>query len=270
MSELGTLLELLHGAFDRFETCRATMTEWRDHQLSEEAMRRWTSRQGSGASATYVASSKRTASVPDAPSEQVSRWWIKKPSRLRHESTLGGGHRGNVLMIREGGLWWRMSDLDKRVITNQGSNQVGSGQNLRNRLPVYLDPARIIPTLSFEVLDRRSQAGRPALRARATPRDVEGPPAFGFADEYDLSVDAEKGVVLRSTSRIDGKPYHRHELTEVEFDLEIPDDLFVMTPPPGTRVQNVDTLRLGRFRLWWWRMMASRRQRNRPPSGTRR
>lgn len=131
MSDLGTLLELLHGAFDRFETCRATMKEWRDYQLSEEAMRRWTSRQGSRASSMYVASSRRAGSVPSAP-------------------------------------------------------------------------------------------------------------------------------------------YQRHELTEVEFDLEIPDDLFVMTPPAGTRVQNIDALKPGRFRLWWWRMMASRHHRNRQWPGNRR
>lgn len=44
MNDIGHLLALLHGAFDRFETCRATIREWHDPRLTEEAMRRWTSR----------------------------------------------------------------------------------------------------------------------------------------------------------------------------------------------------------------------------------
>lgn len=52
---------------------------------------------------------------------------------------------------------------------------------------------------------------------------------------HELAVDAERGVILRATSFIDGQEFFVHEVLEIAFDEDFPDDTFVFTPPPGER-----------------------------------
>lgn len=104
MNETGSLLELLYGAFGRIETCRATMREWRDQPVSEEAMSRRASRHGARSGATHVASTRRPDSTPPIPSEQVSR--LPAGIRLQNVDTLGLG--------RVGLWWWRVMAWRRR------------------------------------------------------------------------------------------------------------------------------------------------------------
>jgi hypothetical protein len=92
-----------------------------------------------------------------------------------------------------------------------------------------LDPAAVPAAYDLELLADTTVAGRRARRIRATPRGerfhLHSLPRG--ADEIELAVDAERGVLLRSESRFEGEPFALDEVTSVEF-------------PPGERVRTAE------------------------------
>ncbi len=73
------------------------------------------------------------------------------------------------------------------------------------------------------------------LRVRATPveRDEEdgvgGPGVHGLgagAHDYELLVDAERGVLLRSEARLEGRAFRTIEVTSIRFDGRVDDGVF--------------------------------------------
>jgi hypothetical protein len=59
------------------------------------------------------------------------------------------------------------------------------------------------------------------------------------ADDYLISVDAERGVVLRIDARFREQPFTVIEMTEVEFDAELPPETFTIVLPHGERFDDV-------------------------------
>jgi hypothetical protein len=57
------------------------------------------------------------------------------------------------------------------------------------------------------------------------------------ADEYMLSVDAEQGVLLRTEAR--EQPFKVIEMTEVEFDVDLPPGTFKIDLPNGETFEDV-------------------------------
>ena len=51
------------------------------------------------------------------------------------------------------------------------------------------------------------------------------------ADEYEVVVDAERGVLLRCASRLRGKDFDALEVTEIHFDERFPEDVFASREP---------------------------------------
>jgi hypothetical protein len=62
------------------------------------------------------------------------------------------------------------------------------------------------------------------------------------ADEFHLQVDAERGVILRLESRVDGETHRVHELTRVVFDEPMPEETFVFQPPKGETIRSTAEL----------------------------
>jgi hypothetical protein len=56
---------------------------------------------------------------------------------------------------------------------------------------------------------------------------------FGDADKIDLSVDIERGVILRAVSWFQGSVYRTLEALDVGFDETFPHDAFKIEPIPG-------------------------------------
>jgi hypothetical protein len=60
------------------------------------------------------------------------------------------------------------------------------------------------------------------------------------ADDIELAVDRERGVLLRVEARFEAEPFRVLEVTDVVFDEVLPEDTFVFVPPPGEEVKTVE------------------------------
>ena len=234
MSDLGDLLELLHTADRRYRTVRATIREWRHHERAHRAFVRYAEERGG----TMYAQITTLGRAPETY-ETLTRIWSEKPDRVREERE--GEHAAPELGIRDGRRWW-MYGAEIGAVSNDDDTSVGSGVGEAHR---YLfEPARLLGALELEPLDRVEVAGRAAIRARATARphdERDSELALGYlghgADEYELAVDAERGVLLRTTALLDGEPFAVAEVPELAFDEEFPRETFVFVPPPGADVR---------------------------------
>ncbi len=79
-------------------------------------------------------------------------------------------------------------------------------------------------------------AGREAVRLRGVPRERwdwewEADPLSWGGDEYEVVVDAERGVLLRTASRLRGKDFDALEVAEIHFDERFPEDTFTSRDP---------------------------------------
>ena len=81
------------------------------------------------------------------------------------------------------------------------------------------------------------KAGREAIRLVGMPEeeweewDHWPEPLWWGADEYEVLVDVERGVLLRCASRLGGKDFDVLEVEEVHFDEELPEDVFSSREP---------------------------------------
>lgn len=92
----------------------------------------------------------------------------------------------------------------------------------------------LLEDLDLKVEGRVSQAGRQAVRLVGTPIEeweYDPEPLWWGADEYELLVDAERGVILRLASRLGGKDFDALEVEEVHFDERFPEGVFSSREP---------------------------------------
>ena len=176
---------------------------------------------------------------PEVYESQV-RIWLEKPNRIREERE--GTNAWPQLGIRDGRRWWTY-DRNWGAMSNDDDPSVGSGvgESVRH----LFDPAPLLAAVELEPVGRLEFADRPAIRARARPRprDEHGPDlAAGRlghgADEYELVVDGERGVLLRTAALLDGEPFAVLEVVQTAFDERFPPETFVFVPPPGEEVRS--------------------------------
>lgn len=79
-------------------------------------------------------------------------------------------------------------------------------------------------------------AGREAVRLVGVPGEEwdwgwDPDPLSWGADEYEVVVDAERGVLLRCASRLDGEDFDVLEVDQIHFDEEFPEDTFTSREP---------------------------------------
>jgi outer membrane lipoprotein-sorting protein len=233
VASLGDLLELLHGAYDRFETVRLAARNWQHVAGSRRAFERFAAESGG----TRFGAVK--VGEPESETrEGIVRLWFEKPLRVREERE--GDLGGAVLGIRDGERWWMYSP-DFGARSNEDDLEVGSG--VGQQYEHFLDPSPLIPALAFELSDETEVAGRRALQVLARPRGHEPDTRHTLfrlaagADEYELAVDGERGVLLRAIARWDGEPFSLHDVTEIAFDEPFAAETFVFVHPPGEVVR---------------------------------
>jgi hypothetical protein len=111
MTTVGDLLELLHGAEDRWTTVQTTVCVWR--QAEDEAR----------------------------STERRTRLWLAKPDRWRQEED-------DHVSVGRGRLWWESSP-ELGFMSNEDDPDFARRDPLESFGP-HLAPARLIPLLSFE------------------------------------------------------------------------------------------------------------------------
>lgn len=242
MSELGDLLELMHGARRRWSTVRLVLRRWNDTDLGRLAMERGAEKartQGAGVSILRVGArseSKKNDPYPETY-ESVSRMWLDPPQhRFRVERS---DPHGNSVFVQVGEHWWSYHP-NMGATSNEGDTSIRAGGS--EEVSPLLDPALVVGILEFDITGEREHHGRSSIVVRATSREVEERARFGHympdADEFELLVDAEVGVLLRIESFIDGQPFMILELTDVQFEEPFAEDLFVFRAPPGESIRS--------------------------------
>ena len=199
---------LLAGAPGRLRTLRAELREWSDPAATRAAIERVAPGAGSH--------------VPgDAPREIVSHHWFAAPDRVREE-------RAGSLTIRRGDTWWT-EDPHFGALTNGGDpRQTTTGAELIRQ---WVAPGAILPSVELSAPASRTVAGRAALHVRAVPAGGPGASldlAFlgGYADAWELDVDAEHGVLLGTAALSAGERFQAIEALAIAFDESLDDDRF--------------------------------------------
>jgi outer membrane lipoprotein-sorting protein len=239
---LPELLVLLYRAHASFRSVRGVLRDWRDLELSEEAVRHEIEQQEQQRAASGGRVTSRQIAFaagphePEPPRELETsiRFWLERPDRVReeHRSSHPYGQDG-AIMVKRGELWWHY-DPRSGAISNEDELEVGSG--VGQQLEQLLDPVDLLAGRELEIVGEREAAGRPALEVRSRPRPSNNPTIHGYpfgAQEFHHLVDRERGILLRTAAIFRGEELGVTELTEVVFDETFPDETFVLELPAG-------------------------------------
>ena len=272
MGDLGDLLERLHGAEPRWRTVRATGRSWRHQPRANEVFERHFARvkaaSAPGSMVRVTAAYLPDGSEPPLPDESDDPWrvWMEQGGRVRSESS---SRDMSFIVVVDGPTWWSWSSLSGGM-TNKGS---GQHQHGLGPMEVLFDTRGVLNALRLESLGRDRLLGREVVRVRGLPLTR---PRYGGelvlhdlgvgADDYLLAIDAHTGVVLSAAARLRELPFIVIEMTEVEFDIDLPAETFTIDLPEGEAFEDV-TRRQGPH----WRPRSRRfagvfrRRRPRPP-----
>ncbi len=229
MSELGDVLELINTSNERWQSLRAEGHEWRYTPLHLEAfLRRAANRR-----LRSVVGGRSGVRGESEESSRQWRLWITQPNRIRAEFVAGDGE--SVTTVVDGTTWWSWSS-SSIVVTNEGRDDVETGIGPGVTL---VWPAVILPSMELEIRGRTMRLGRKAYSVLAHPassaedaNDEAVLSGIGAgAEEYELLVDAERGVLLRSEARLHGLPFLVLEMDDVAFDEYY--DAVTYMPPAG-------------------------------------
>jgi hypothetical protein len=156
--------------------------------------------------------------------QQSWRLWVEQPNRRRVQFGLGE-HAIEVIWVED--VWSRL--------THEGRLEATSSQHKhpheKGPSEFLLDPAPFLGALTIEILQRDVFLGRPTYQLRAKQRSLALVRLFLHhvgpgADEFLLSVDIERGVLLRCEARLRNRPFRIIAMTEVVFDAPLPRGTF--------------------------------------------
>ncbi len=231
---IADVVRLLYGARYSFSTLRASIRQWHRYQEGTSS----------------PSQSKMTDAIPKT--EIGSRLWIDNPSRFRQEIATRAPFSGPIVFLLNGDIWWQGYPSGVTV-TNSPKEQIPCGAEVkvlsRPVRPDYknaeyailsqisLEPSWLISGLRMEPVGRMRYVGRETIRVQAEPvQESDGWYWWKGADEYELLIDAERGILLRIEARRQGEGFAGVEVMDIEFDVSIPDSAFSFTVSPGMSV----------------------------------
>jgi outer membrane lipoprotein-sorting protein len=225
--------DLLTSSPDRWTTLRMSGREWRDTVLSRQAWDAAIARkQASGM--TFTTFTVGRSDLPQ-PRELEHAWtlWLAPPWK-RATYTVA---TSTVDVVFHGTTWWSNSRGVSRSSESLDPAKYGHGLGYGEDLVRTRD---YVTRLEVEEIGAGSWIDRPTLevRARAVHRDRDRAQGLhgliiGDADRIDLSVDRERGVILRAASWFERSMYRTVEALDVIFDETFPSDAFKIEPLPG-------------------------------------
>ncbi len=234
-----------------FRTAVATVRRRVDLGAARAAFETWRAKQppGSVEELRLVRRGSRhdlAAASHRSTRDEFTRLWLVPPSRWRSELDLPDGR---VINIVRDGVWWsshvretwpvsgRRAQLD-RILKGVGSRLQGH-PNLADRRPVQpfailFWPAPLLDEFSWTTISAASWLGRSVnvLRCKC-PGPLDDMPLPVGADEYDIWLDQERGMVLRAVARSGVAETGTIELIDVSFDVPVDEAVFTMPSVPG-------------------------------------
>jgi hypothetical protein len=218
---LSGLLELLYSASERSRTVQATVERWTDQRREVELLRA----RGWYRDPPPIPAEEGEWGMAAARVEATTRIWAAQPYWLRWETSFShdGVRQGAFVGVKEGELFWHRFG-DGEVQSNEQREGSGTMSIDEERL---LDPAPLLGLYCFAIGEETVRLGREAVHVAAKRRSTERGHDFGpLADELDLIVDCERGVLLRVGVVVDGEELSAIEVAEVVFDEAVPPRYF--------------------------------------------
>jgi hypothetical protein len=198
---------------------RLSGREWIHVARSALAFEDWRRRTEGG---NYVGTKPR-ADVPEVLETRL-RYWAEGAC-FREE-------RDSLTIVCDGERTWTWTPEAGAVVANRGAS---------SELDL-LHPLALVLAFELEPFGTADVAGRAALAVRARPRDdASRMHSLGLgADELELVVDAERGILLRTEARHGSEAFRVLEVEEIAFDEGLPPNTFVFEPPPGETVRPIE------------------------------
>ena len=245
------VLELMHSAPERYDSVRAALRYRGDgptiKAVREQYLRSETHRRTSGD--LQEPSEPIRHPEPDRAFGWRCRVWSIDHHRWRRELELPNG--GVDITVSTGRM--RLCDTLEAPAGTSEMWQRRVGASSREEDPQWLllatdhywtfypfDPHGItsldweLERLELKAEGPISWGGREAVRLVGVPvEEWEYPPEplWWGADEYEAVVDAERGVLLRLASRLDGEDFDALEVEEIYFDERFGEDVFTLREP---------------------------------------
>lgn len=244
------VLELMRSAPERYETVRATL-RYRGDGSTIQAVREQFARAGAYRQAfgdPPESSEPIRHYEPGGPFGWRCRVWSARDQHWRIELELPGdgvdiaASTGRRQLPIGGPLG---SDMVWKQRSDGCSHRAGVPGWLPQSTDTFWTMYPFDPVGSagldseLERLDLRvecavSWAGQEGIRLVGVPiEDWRYPPEplWAGADEYEVVVDAERGVLLRCASRLDGEDFDALEVEEIYFDESFPESVFTSREP---------------------------------------
>lgn len=250
------VLELIHSAPERYDSVRAALSYHADGPMRKQIRER-IARTEAGRRAFDLSPREARERMenpidypePEGPYGWRSRAWHLDRYHWRVETEVPGsgvdisasnGRRRLPIGGPPGsGLVW-----DRRVGPDSRDNDprwfVLAGDHYWTFYPLLTDQicgiSGELRPLDLTVEGPLTWAGRAAVRMVGVPGEEwdwgwDPDPLSWGADEYEVVVDAERGVLLRCASRLGGKDFEALEVEEIHFDEELPEDVFSSREP---------------------------------------
>ncbi len=251
------VLELIGSASERYDTVRAALRYRADGPTRKEIRER-IARTEAGRRAFRISPREASEATslrpidhpePDEPFGWHCRAWRADKYHWRVETEVPGG--GVNIFASNGrrrlpiggppgsGLVW-----DRRVGAGSRKDDPRwfwlAGDHYWTFYPLLTDEicgiSGELRPLDLTVEGPLTWAGREAVRLRGVPGERwdwgwDPDPLSWGADEYEVVVDAERGVLLRVVSRLRGKDFDALEVEEVYFDERFDGEVFASREP---------------------------------------
>lgn len=239
------LLELLYTARERYTSLQVAWQYHYDDDAMKRVLERWSAQQPPGSTAAVHA---EAASAPPAQRRSTTlrrRVWWQKPGCWRDEmDTTTGGSMQTILcddqwwsfLSGTGTLYTNVTPLDQWKRLGLHDVRTATPPTLESRIDdvPLLDPSFLLASHALEPLETVQHVGRKAVRVRATYRKGKDrlyeSIFWATADEYELWVDAEYGILLRYSATLAGHEFAVASVDHVVFNAAIPDDVFTFHP----------------------------------------
>ena len=246
------VLELVHSAPERYESVRAALRYRGDGTVHKEIRERLV-RSEAGRRVFRISPEEASEPIqhpgPDGPFGWRCRAWLIDQYHWRREFELpsGGVDIADSFGRRRlpiggppgsGKIWGRRIGGGRR---DDDPTWVWVALDIYwTFYPLLTDEicgiSHELRPLDLTVEDSVSWAGREAVRLVGVPGtewewDWDPDPLSWGADEYEVLVDAERGVLLRCASRLRGKDFDALDVEEIYFDEQLSEEVFTSREP---------------------------------------
>ena len=241
------VLELMRSAPERYASVRAALRYQGDGSIIKAVRERFwrseTPHRAFGSPAEPIPHAE-----PNGPFGWRCRIWRVDDHRWRQELELPGGGveiQVSTGRVRSSGTPGGPPDSSERWQRRVGASAADEDPGWLSATDTFWSMYPFDPVgfagIDYELgrLELRVEgvvpwAGREAVRLVGVPVadwDYPPEPLWLGADEYEALVDAERGVLLRIASRLDGEDFDALEVEEIHFDERFPGEVFALREP---------------------------------------